>query len=148
MSNKNKVWSEKELTIAYYIAKWGFSGLQGITLEELVNYVMPDTTVGSLKMQIANFRHVLGFEERTLKDASKAMYGLHNQLKNDTMTQVRSLIVPNLEAAFDQIANGRDKARNVKLQADHKKKQAAVDRITVSKLKQLYKQRNLKRFEN
>jgi hypothetical protein len=148
MSKKNKIWNEKELTIAYYIAKWGFSGLQGITLEELVNYVMPDTTVGSLKMQIANFRHVLGFEERTLKDASKAMYDLHEQLKNKTMTQVRSSITPDLEVANEQIADGRIKAHNMKVRVDRDKKQAAADRITVNKLKQLYKQRNLKRFEN
>jgi hypothetical protein len=148
MSKKNKIWNEKELTIAYYIAKWGFSGLQGITLEELVNYVMPDATVGSLKMQIANFRHVLGFEERTLKDASKAMYDLHEQLKNKTMTQVRSSITPDLEVANEQIADGRIKAHNMKVRVDRDKKQAAADRITVNKLKQLYKQRNLKRFEN
>jgi hypothetical protein len=136
------------LTIAYYIAKWGFSGLQGITLEELVNYVMPDTTVGSLKMQIANFRHVLGFEERTLKDASKAMYDLHEQLKNKTMTQVRSSITPDLEVANEQIADGRIKAHNMKVRADRDKKQAAADAIVENKLKQLSKQRNLRRVQN
>jgi hypothetical protein len=148
MSKKNKIWNEKELTIAYYIAKWGFSGLQGITLEELVNYVMPDATVGSLKMQIANFRHVLGFEERTLKDASKAMYDLHEQLKNKTMTQVRSSITPDLEVANEQIADGRIKAHNMKVRADRDKKQAAADAIVENKLKQLSKQRNLRRVQN
>lgn len=90
-SSKKRIWNEKELTIAYYIAKWDMLGV-GVELEDLVNEVIGDTTVNSLNMQVANFRFLLNIPGRQLEHASNVMKELVDKYQNQTMTQMRRLL--------------------------------------------------------
>jgi len=92
MSRKQRIWSEIELTIAYYIARWDYAGLK-ISEYEMVEYIIQDTTINSLNMQVANFRFLLGIDGRQLEDASKAMRELVNKLDGKTIVQIRRTIL-------------------------------------------------------
>ena len=146
MSKGTKVWNEQELTIAFYIAKWGYAGLKDTSEEEIAMCIISDTTVQSLRMQVANFRFVLGLEGRTLKDASKAMYELNDKLTNKTMSQVRSLILPTINDADVCVNDIRVKGLNLKVRAISDKKQAAMDAVYDNKVKDLQKHRNLRKL--
>lgn len=91
MKNSKRIWNNNELIIAYYVAKWDVNGLN-MTEDELAEYVIGNTSTQSLRMQAANFKHLLGIEGYTLEDASQAQRDVVEQLKNSTVTQVRNII--------------------------------------------------------
>lgn len=68
----NHDWTIEDLTIAYYVTKWDCKGL-GIDENDIVDCVITDTTLQSLKMQMANFRHLLNIDGYKLSDSSKLM---------------------------------------------------------------------------
>lgn len=103
MKNSKRIWNNNELIIAYYIAKWDVNGLK-MTEEELAEFVIGNTSTQSLKMQAANFRHLLGIEGYTLEDASNAQRDVVEQLKNKTVTQVRNIIFTYADSVSEQVA--------------------------------------------
>jgi hypothetical protein len=117
MKNSKRIWNNNELIIAYYVAKWDVNGLK-MTEEELAEYVIGNTSAQSLKMQAANFRHLLGIEGYTLEDASQAQRDVVEQLKNSTVTQVRNMIftyTDSVQEEFDaRKASKTNKAVNEK----------------------------------
>lgn len=91
--NKKRIWSSNELTIAYYIAKHGYTGLK-ISEYDFVEYIIGDTTIPSLRMQIANFRYLLNIEGYQLAAGGEqpAKRKIVEELQNLTATQVRRII--------------------------------------------------------
>lgn len=91
--NKQRIWNQKELTIAYYASKYGTLNGLNMSKEELVNYVIGNTSERSFDMQVANFNYLLGIGESKYTDYSKAMVQVVEELKNKTVTQVREMIL-------------------------------------------------------
>lgn len=131
-TTKLRIWSEKELTIAYYIAKWDFNGL-GVSEEDVVELIIGETTIPSLKMQIANFRFLLNIEGYQLKDVSKAMKDLADKLKDKTMSQVRKIVLEIIDEQSEiiekaqisrnnKLANSRRDVLNQQEVLDHENK--------------------------
>ena len=119
MSTEKRIWSKKELVIAYYFAKWDMNGL-GISKEELVNGVIGNTTIPSLDMQAANFRHIMGIEGYQLTNASKLMYKVVEELKDKTVTQMRKMVSKIIDKSeLDiEVSNRRQNNIKVSLKAD------------------------------
>lgn len=90
-NNRKRFWSTNELIIAYYIAKWDYIGLD-LSEEDLIEYVIKDTTANSLKMQVANFRYLLNIEGSQLQHASKLMRQIADDLQHKTRIQVKRII--------------------------------------------------------
>lgn len=132
MTTKKRIWTKEELTIAYYIAKWDYNGLQ-IDEGELVDGVIGRTTKPSLQMQVANFRYLLDIEGYQLEDASEAMKELVAELQNKTVTQIRHMVIDYIQSHGDEIktaslsknnneARIRAKALNEQEQLNHENK--------------------------
>lgn len=102
MASKKRIWSKNELIIAYYIAKWDYAGLK-ISEHDFVEYIIGNTSVPSLRMQIANFRHLLQLDGYKLGDASQAMKDLVKELDNKTISQVRRMIKSYVEECEESI---------------------------------------------
>ena len=112
--NQKRIWNNEELTIAYYIAKWDLNGLN-MTEEDLADYVIGNTSTQSLRMQTANFRHLLGLEGYSLEDASEAQKSVVDLMANKTVTQVRNIIFTYADSVSDQISANKAKKTNSKI---------------------------------
>jgi hypothetical protein len=62
-------WSKNDTILTLYVTKFGTSGLFLKTLEDVANHI--GASVGSLKMQMANIRTLLGDNTASLTDFSK-----------------------------------------------------------------------------
>lgn len=62
-------WSKNDTILTLYVTKFGTSGLFLKTLEDVANHI--GVSVGSLKMQMANIRTLLGDNTASLTDFSK-----------------------------------------------------------------------------
>lgn len=62
-------WSKNDTILTLYVTKFGTSGLFLKTLEDVANHI--GVSVGSLKMQMANIRTLLGDNTAALTDFSK-----------------------------------------------------------------------------
>lgn len=62
-------WSKNDTILTLYVTKFGTSGLFLKTLEDVANHI--GVSVGSLKMQMANIRTLLGDNTSVLTDFSK-----------------------------------------------------------------------------
>jgi len=136
-------WSEKDLVVAYYISKWDYSGL-GIDEEDLVDTVIPNTTVQSLSMQVANFRHLLNIEGYKLSDSSKLMKVIVDKYDGLSMLKVRGIVSEIIDGCDVELGRG---IRSNKL-VDKKKLElnAELERNFQAKLKLMKNMgRNLKR---
>lgn len=102
MAKAKRFWTREELIIAYYIAKWDYSGLN-ISEHDFANYVITDTTVASLRMQTACFRQLLGLDGHRLAHCSELMKELVKELENKTISQVRKLIFSYVDLQEDNI---------------------------------------------
>jgi len=92
MSRSKRIWSEQELTIAYYIARWDYAGLK-ISEHDMVEFIIGDTTINSLNMQVANFRFLLGIDGYQLSHTSKTMRALVDSLSRKTIVQIRRMVL-------------------------------------------------------
>lgn len=89
-------WTVQDLVIAYYITKWEYSGL-GIDETDLVDSVITETTVHSLNMQVANFRHLLNIDGYKLSDSSKMMGEIVDKYESSSMLDVRKVVLKIIE---------------------------------------------------
>lgn len=62
-------WSKNDTILTLYVTKFGTSGLFLKTLEDVANHI--GVSIGSLKMQMANIRTLLGDNTSVLTDFSK-----------------------------------------------------------------------------
>ena len=109
--SQKRIWSTEELTIAFYISKYGMNGLN-TNKQELVDYVIGNTTQRSLDMQVANFNFLLGVGEYQLEDASKAQKDVVDALGNKTITQVRKLIFSYMDEIDSTITQRQTSVKN------------------------------------
>lgn len=147
MSTTKRIWTKEELTIAYYIAKWDYNGLQ-ISEEDLVDGVIGRTTKPSLKMQIANFRYVLGIEGFKLEHASQAMKDLADELANKTVTQVRNLVVDIIVKSDTDIVKAQSSRSNKAIDKRRESLNKVSEETFQNKMRALGKYRNLTPVNN
>ncbi len=87
-------WSKNDTIITLYVTKFGTKGLYLKTELEVAKYI--GVTLGSLKMQIANIRSLMGLTEVTLSDYSKMqkeVYDEFNKLyQHDFLKMVKNII--------------------------------------------------------
>jgi hypothetical protein len=87
-------WSEQDNILALYYTKHGNSGLYLKDETALANWI--GSSVGSLKMQAANFRTLMGQIDGALSDYSKTQLEVFNTYgkmsKFDLMRIVKSII--------------------------------------------------------
>jgi hypothetical protein len=62
-------WTKEELMVAFYLTKYGNKNIYLKSEGDVAKYF--GVSVGSLKMQIANFRYLLGDRKGSLSDYSK-----------------------------------------------------------------------------
>lgn len=89
MKTRTKKWGKDDLLFPYIEALYGLSCLK--INEEQACHVIGDTSIGSFKMQTANFRFLLNTEGWQLDDASKAMKQMVDDLANKTKTDIMRL---------------------------------------------------------
>lgn len=86
-----RIWSTNELIIAYYIAKYDYLKLK-ITEYDFAEHIIGNTSVQSLRMQVANFRYLLGIEGYQLEHSSKLMKTIVDDLAHKTDVEIRRMI--------------------------------------------------------
>lgn len=135
--NKKRIWNTEELTCAYYVSKYGtLNGLK-MTKEELVDYVIGDTTERSFDMQVANFNYIMGVGEYQLEDTSKAQRELVDSLTNKTVTQVREIILTYAEKIDDEVSARRTAVANKSANSKVEELNAEMEKNFQAKLQML-----------
>lgn len=94
---KKRIWNKHELSIAYYVAKWGYYGIN-TTEDNLVYHIIGDTTVKSFRIQVAKFRFLLGLSAvQEYYSPSKNVKDVVKELEDKTVSQVRKIISDYIE---------------------------------------------------
>jgi hypothetical protein len=146
MSNDSKrIWNNKELTIAYYIAKWDSNGLK-MSKEDLAEFVITNTSIRSLDMQAANFRFLLGLEGYQLEDASVAQKNLVDELDNLTVTQVRNIIFTYADSVSDRTEELKRKSANKSVNQKRDELNAELDKNFQARVNSISQFRNLRKL--
>ena len=101
---KKRIWNKQELTIAYYMAKYDMSGIN-IEEDTLIHTVIKDTSKASLRMQVANFRHLLNIEGYQLSHASQAMKDLCDEYDTKSQSEIKMLVISYIDACELDIAD-------------------------------------------
>lgn len=83
-------WSEKDTIITFYLTKFGTKGLYLKTEQDVAKYL--EVSIGSLKMQMSNFRALLGSESNVLSDYSELQEKVFNQYNDMTQYQFMKII--------------------------------------------------------
>lgn len=86
----NRIWTKEELLMPYFEALYGTQELR--LHEDEVVAIIGDTSVGSFRMQTANFRYLLNIEGTQLEHASKKMKLLIDELAGKTKTDIIRMI--------------------------------------------------------
>ena len=111
MKNSRRIWSNEELTIAFYISKYGAESLK---MDEgfIVDCVIGDTSIISLKMQVANFNQLLDLEGPRLSAYSKAMVTVVDCNDNKSQKDLAQEIFDFCDLREKDIAARRIKIQN------------------------------------
>jgi len=142
MKNLQHEWSKNDLVIAYYMTNWDLNGL-GITKEDIVDSVIPETTVNSLNMQMANFRFLLNLDGYKLSDSSNMMKEIVDEYSDKNMNQIKDVVKSIIEKC--DIKVGRNSRHNQKVN-DRKTELNRISQLKYEKqLKDLGKFRRLVR---
>lgn len=83
-------WTEKDTIITFYITKYGTKGLYLKTEADIASYL--GVTVGSLKMQMANFRALLGSQTGVLSDYSNIQEKVFNEYNDMTQYHFMKIV--------------------------------------------------------
>jgi len=87
-------WTKEDNILAFYYTKYGTYGLYLKDEGSLAKWI--GTSLGSLKMQSANFRGLMGESERALSDYSKLQAEVYNECgdmsKMELMKLCKSII--------------------------------------------------------
>lgn len=73
-------WTKEDNILAFYYTKYGTYGLYLKDENSLAKWI--GSSLGSLKMQSANFRGLMGESERSLSDYSKLQAEVYNEYGN------------------------------------------------------------------
>ena len=145
MKSSKRIWNKEELIIAYYIAKWGLTGID-VTPEELAESVIGDTTEASLQMQVANFRSILNIEGFQLDHTSKAQNDLINEYKNTTMTQIRAQVISKIQSSVSNIISNKKKKNALESSKRVQSLNADLQKNHDNKVASMQKYRNLRKL--
>lgn len=96
MAYKRKLWNKSELTIAYYIARWGRKGIVQ-TQRELAESIIGMTTLKSLNCQIATFRYMMSIEGFQLRSTSKLKHEIVVELTHERASKVKQSVLTFIE---------------------------------------------------
>ena len=137
--NSKRIWTKEELTFAYYVSKYG--NLNGLNMkkEEVVNYVIGDTTERSFDMQVANFNYLLGIGESQYTDYSQLMVEVVEDFKNTTVTQLRDLMVDYAASIDDKVEERRVKLANTEANSKVEELNKVANKNFEAKLKMFAK---------
>ncbi len=83
MNNTRKglhVWSKEELMVTFYITKYGNKNMYLKTESDISKYF--GVSLSSLKMQVSNFRYLMGYKSGTLSDYSKIQKEIFDEYNN------------------------------------------------------------------
>jgi fructose-1,6-bisphosphatase len=108
--NSKRIWSNEELTFAYYVAKYGSLDMLKMTKEDVVHHIIGNTTERSFDMQVENFKHLLGIGEGAYDNYSQKMVEVSESLKNHTVTNVREILM-DYAMKMDDVAEQRRVSR-------------------------------------
>ncbi len=145
MKSSKRIWNKEELTIAYYIAKWGLTGID-ITPEELAELVIGNTTEVSLQMQVTHFRSILNIEDSNLTGASNVMIELINEYKDVTMTQIRAQVISKIQSSVSNIISNKKKKNALESYKRVQSLNADLQKNHDNKIASMRKYRNLKKL--
>tara|TARA_R110002126_G_scaffold1823_4_gene10882 strand:+ start:381 stop:818 length:438 start_codon:yes stop_codon:yes gene_type:complete len=145
MKTSKRIWSKEELTIVYYIAKWDLSGID-ISMEELAEAVIGNTTLVSLNMQVSHFKNILNIEETNLTGASNLMRELLEDYRDCTMTQIRARVISKIQSSVSNIISHKKIKASLESSKRIAKLNKASDLVFENKLKGLRKHRNLRKI--
>ena len=114
---RNHVWDENDGILTLYYVKYGLDRLPVQNEKELAEWII-GSTVGSLNMQAANIRYLLGYPDGVLTDFSAAQKAAVNKYGDATRGD--------LEYVVNEIIDERDfeenkKTAEAKLKAKRKK---------------------------
>lgn len=140
---KKRIWTKEELTITYYITKYGMSGLN-VSFENIAGGIIPNTSTPSLKMQMACFRFILDIEGYKLEHGSKAMKVLYEELKDKTITQIRNQVKEIISKSEYAIENAKVSQNNTKAYKRRDELNKASEKTFSERLKFLNKYRRLR----
>jgi hypothetical protein len=83
-------WSKEDNILALYYTKYGTFGLYLRDENSLASWI--GTSVGSLKMQSANFRALMGQTNYSLSDYSKIQSEVYNQYGNMSKVEMMKVV--------------------------------------------------------
>ena len=83
-------WTKEDNILAFYYTKYGTYGLYLKDETSLAKWI--GTSLGSLKMQSANFRGLMGESERALSDYSKLQSEVYNEYGEMSKMELNSRI--------------------------------------------------------
>jgi hypothetical protein len=83
-------WSKEDNIVAYYYSKYGTYGLYLRDENSLAKWI--GSSLGSLKMQAANFRALMGQVGHTLSDYSKLQSEVYNEYGNMSKIELMKLV--------------------------------------------------------
>jgi len=83
-------WSKEDNIVAYYYSKYGTYGLYLRDENSLAKWI--GSSLGSLKMQAANFRALMGLKEYSLSDYSKLQAEVYNECGNMSKIELMKLV--------------------------------------------------------
>lgn len=111
-------WSKEDNILAFYYTKYGTYGLYLKDENSLAKWI--GSSLGSLKMQSANFRGLMGESERALSDYSKLQAEVYNEYGNTSkmvLMKVAKRIINQDTYERNEILKkmGRDPKKMVKL---------------------------------
>jgi len=104
-SLRNHVWNEEDAILTLYYVKFGLDRLPVQNEKELAEWII-GSTVGSLNMQAANIRYLLGYPDGVLTDFSAAQKAAVNKYGDATRGE--------LEYVVNEIIDNRDFEENKK----------------------------------
>jgi hypothetical protein len=83
-------WSKEDNIISFYYTKYGTFGLYLRDENALASWI--GTSVGSLKMQSANFRALMGQTNYSLSDYSKMQFEVYSQYCNMSKVEMMKVV--------------------------------------------------------
>ena len=111
-------WSKEDTIISLYITKFGNKGMYLKTESEIAKFI--GTSVGSLKMQCANIRTILGHRNNSLSDFSNLQKSVFEEYGNLTQTELLKVVkIITKQDEFERIEilrkMGKDPSKFVKI---------------------------------
>jgi hypothetical protein len=94
-------------------------------------------------MQVSNFRYILDIPGQQLTDASALMYELADELDNVTYTNVKKIVLDEIESVKLIVAKNKTTRHNLSVIEKMAKANAKIQKVHDKKMASIGKHRNL-----